>query len=389
MSRYAAYIDESGNHDLATEKNGASDYFLILAVIVNQADVPALEAQVERIREGFFGNGEMKSNRLKAGRRLQIFEALAPLQFKFYAVAVDKSRVDKDSGLGYKKSFIKFTNGLLYKALFQNLIDLTIYADAHGGTEFIESFKRYLETNHKPDLFSQTNIEIVDSKDDVLVQLADFLVGTAAKIYEGKAAADVRAVFLDFLKTKRIRIDEWPPRFEVQHPVAQSSSELDGTVCSISLQAAARFLAEDPADGDVDVQIQHALLSYLLFRARFPTDGDFVLTQEIIDHLHAHGFSDVTKHYLRSKVISKLRDRDVVIASSPRGYKIPTSYADIVGFAELVDGIVSPLLERLKRANAVFGLGSAGQINFLSEGRFTKLRLMVGLESELPPSGAG
>lgn len=46
MSRYAAYIDESGNHDLATEKDGASKYFLILAVIVEQATVPALTSAI-------------------------------------------------------------------------------------------------------------------------------------------------------------------------------------------------------------------------------------------------------------------------------------------------------------------------------------------------------
>ena len=52
MSRYAAYIDESGNHDLATEKNGASKYFLILAIVVEQANVPALTAVIEAIKRG-------------------------------------------------------------------------------------------------------------------------------------------------------------------------------------------------------------------------------------------------------------------------------------------------------------------------------------------------
>jgi hypothetical protein len=261
-------------------------------------------------------------------------------------------------------------------------MDLTVYADGHGGSEFIESFKRYLEANYKPDLFSQTHIEIVDSKNNVLVQLADFLVGTAAKVYENRTTAGFRRVFLEFLKTKRIRIDEWPPKFEVQYSVDHPTNRMDECICSISLRTAAQFLAQDQPGGDIETQIQHAVLSYLLFRARFPTDGDFVLTQEVIDHLHTHGFVDVNKHYLRSKIVSKLRDSDVVIASSPRGYKIPTSYSDIVGFAELVDGIVCPLLNRLNRANAIFALGSAGQINFMSDERFVKLRRMLDLNSD-------
>ena len=70
----------------------------------------------------------------------------------------------------------------------------------------------------------------------------------------------------------------------------------------------------------------------------------------------------------------------MIIASSPRGYKIPTSYADIIGYTELVDGIVSPLLNRLRRANEVFSLGSAGRIDFLAEERFKRIRLMLDLQ---------
>jgi hypothetical protein len=382
MSRYAAYIDESGNHDLGTDKAGASRYFLVLAVIVDQNDVPSLSTAVEEIRQQFFGPGEVKSSRVSDDRRVKILKALEPLAFRFYAVAVDKSRVDKDSGLAYKASFMKFANGRLYQALFQNLCDVAVYADGHGSSEFIESFRRYIETTHKRDLFSESEISIVDSKAHILVQLADFLVGTAAKIYEEKSNVAFRTIFLEFLRAKRIRIDEWPPRFETQFPVSPSSSELDGKVRSISLRVAARFLTEHSEDPDVEAQIQHAFLSYLLFNAQFHADGDYVPTQEILSHLHVHGFPEVTRQYVRSHIVSKLRDRGVIIVSSPRGYKIPTSYVDVVGFAELVDGLVCPLLQRLKRANDTFDLGTAGEINVLAERRFKKLRSMLNLEAE-------
>lgn len=382
MSHYAAYIDESGNHDLATHKEGASNYFLVLAVIVDQDAVPALCAAVEKVRQEFFGPGEMKSSRVRDDRRVKILKALELLAFKFYAVAVDKSRVHKDSGLVHKTSFIKFANGRLYQALFQSLGDVTVYADGHGGSEFIESFRSYLETTHKRDLFSASEVSIVDSKSHVLVQLADFLVGTAAKIYEEKANAEFRTIFLDFLRAKRIRIDEWPPRFENQFPLTPISNTVDAQVRAISLRVAARFLADHSGDFDSEAQIQQAFLSYLLFNAQFYADGEYVPTQEILDHLHAHGFVEVTRQFVRSNIVSKLRDRGVVIASSSRGYKIPTSYVDVLGFAELVDGIVCPLLQRLKRANDIFELGTAGEINVLAEERFKKLRSMLGLESE-------
>jgi len=382
MTRYAAYIDESGNHDLSTEKDGASKYFLVLAVVVEEAAVPELTASVMSIKEEFFGSGEMKSSRVKEDRRTRVLNALKPLPFRFYAVAVDKSRIDRDSGLAYKTSFIKFANGRLYGALFQNLTELTVHADGHGGSEFIESFKKYIETVHTPDLFSRPHVEIVDSRAQVLVQLADFLVGTAAKIYEEKATADARKVFLDFLAAKRIRIDEWPPRFESHRPSATDETGLNAQVQTISFRAAARFLSDFSDFEDVERRIQHAFVSYLLFRARFADDQELIPTHELLEHLHSLGFEDVDRHYLRSNVVSKLRDRDVLIASSTRGgYKIPTTYSDVVGFAELVDGIVSPLLHRLRRANDMLSLGSAGAIDFLGEGRFHKLREILEVDA--------
>lgn len=206
MSRYYAFIDESGNHDLASDKLGASSYFIVLAVLVKIEDVNMLEAQIERIRSKYFGLGEIKSSRLKDDRRLKIFDELKDVDFKYYAVAINKSEVDKDSGLGYKKSFIKFTNALLYRNLFQNFSELSIFADAHGGSEFIESFKKYIRKNHQPDLFSESCIEISDSKDQILIQLADFLVGSTAKLYEKKVSEGYKNAYLDFLKAKK---SEW------------------------------------------------------------------------------------------------------------------------------------------------------------------------------------
>jgi hypothetical protein len=60
-----------------------------------------------------------------------------------------------------------------------------------------------------------------------------------------------------------------------------------------------------------------------------------------------------------------------------RGYKIPTTYADMVGFADLVDGIVWPLLQRLKRANDIIALASAGKAGVLGEERFARLRRLL------------
>ncbi|MGK5011132.1 DUF3800 domain-containing protein [Janthinobacterium sp. MDB2-8] len=377
MSDYVAFVDESGNHDLATEKDGASNYFIVLAVIIPSEQRPELEASMEKIKIKYFNSGEIKSNKLSNGKRLKIINEISPLNFRFYAVCVDKSRIIKDSGLQYKKSFIKFINGLLYNQLFKSVKNITIYADGHGGSDFIDGFKNYITKTHIPDLFFESKIEIVDSRTQILVQLADFLVGTTAKLYEEKVSGNVRDSFLSFIKNRRIRIDEWPPKFETDLAANNSSTDIDSKISNISFLRASEFLRNNFNSSDPEIEIQYATLSYLLFCARFPSEKIFTSTNEILEHLKNQGFHEITKQYLRSNIIAKLRDHDVVIASSTKGYKIPSSYADMIGFADLVDGIAIPLLSRLKKADEIFDLGSIGEIKFLNEQRFQSLQFII------------
>ena len=377
MSDYFAFVDESGNHDLATEKDGASNYFIVLAVIIPNTQRQELEASIEKIRIKHFNPGEIKSNKLSDKKRLKIINEISSLDFRFYAVCVNKSRIIKDGGLQYKKSFMKFINGLLYNQLFKSVKNITIYADDHGNSDFINSFENYITKNHIPDLFFESKIEIVDSKNQILVQLADFLVGTTAKLYEEKVSGVVRDSFLRFIQNRRIRIDEWPPKFETELPANNSSTEIDSQISNISLLRASEFLKSNFNSSDPEIEIQYATLSYLLFRTRFPSDKAFTSTHEILEHLKNQGFHEITKQYLRSNIIAKLRDHDVVIASSTKGYKIPSSYADMIGFADLVDGIAIPLLSRLKKADEIFDLGSIGEIKFLNEQRFQNLQAII------------
>ncbi|WP_119154086.1 DUF3800 domain-containing protein [Caldimonas tepidiphila] len=377
MTHHFAFIDESGNHDLEVEKSGASNYFIVLAIILRSEVIHSLEKAVESIRSKHFQKGEIKSSGVDDKRRLRIFEELKPLDYKFYAIAINKAAIHS-IGLKHKKTFIKFCNGLLYRSLFQNFPELTIYADGHGGNEFIASFHNYLIENHQTDLFSNTNINIVDSKNNISVQLADFMVGSIARVYENRPPKFYREGILNFLKTKRIRIDEWPQRYEPYQSVRQNDNELDSLIYRAALTAASTFLQENENIPDNDIRKQCAALNYLLFRARFSSGREYISTQEIIEHVHGQGFTEISEHAMRSAIISKLRDSDVLIASSNKGYKIPTSQLDMLEFAEFVDGFTLPLLSRLNRAREALKYASAGEYDLLNQPQFQRLQRVIG-----------
>ncbi|MDQ9168812.1 DUF3800 domain-containing protein [Oxalobacteraceae bacterium R-40] len=376
-----AYIDESGNHDIETGKIGATDYFIVVAVLIKECEQDAILREVEKIRIKYFQTGEIKSSSLKDKdnhqRRIRILEEILKLDFKFYALAVNKSAVVKDSGLRFKKSFIKFVNGLLYSQLFRSFSEIRITADAHGDQEFIDSFKSYIDANHKPDLFWQSHFDVIKSEQNVLVQMADFIVGSIAKIYEGKSNPALNEAYYRLIKEKALHIHEWPTKYQTYYPPIQESEEYDSFIYKHALAQAEVFLDSNLDSCDEEVRLQCSVLSHLVFISRFDQQRGYVATQEILSHLLEVGFQNVTEQAIRSRIVAKLRDQGVLISSCNQGYKIPKGYKDLVDFVERVNGLVIPLLDRLRKARSSFMIASQGKVDLLRGPNFPDLTAFI------------
>lgn len=128
----------------------------------------------------------MKSKNVASDRSrwLKLLGAVGGLSFRFYGLAVDKARIERSSGLQWRKSFYKNVCGRAYAKLMQAYPGLHVRADEHGRTEFMESFATYTRDNHRPTLFDRGTFGFVDGKKEVLVQLADIVAGLLARVYD-------------------------------------------------------------------------------------------------------------------------------------------------------------------------------------------------------------
>lgn len=386
MPRTFAFIDESGNSNLETTKQDVSRYYILVSVISNQQSIEQLRINAEKIRKKHFQSGEIKSSNVKDKdrhhRRISILKDIIELDFKFYAMAFNKEALRKDSGLQFKRSFIKFCNKLLYKNLFAHFDDIKITADAQGNAEFIESFRAYIE-NEKPDLFWRSECEMISSHEDVLIQLADFIAGTMAKRYEGKANPELIEAYRALITKKALGIDEWPTKDQMYFAPDSPSSEFDGFIMRHSIAKAEDFLDKSQSISEAETRAQCCLLSYLLFKCRFDPGSDYIGTHELKHHLIDMGFHDITDQAIRSAIIAPLRDSGVIISSCTKGYKIPNSHGDLLDFIHRVDSQVVPLLERLNKARKSFHVASQGEIDLLKGIKFPILvALLKQLESE-------
>jgi hypothetical protein len=376
VPEFYAFIDESGDTSLKTEKQGVSKYYTIVAVVTEENCLEALEQSIEAIRNKYYGNGEIKSSNTDDTRRLRVMEDLRDVHFHFRTISIDKDAIYRDSGLIYKQSFIKFISGLLYRSLVRSYPNVEVRADQHGREEFMAEFRTYIRENHVPDLFWETKLIHVRSHESILVQLADFLAGTTRKMYEGTTSQEVREAFLCMLKDKKLIIDEWPPRYADHAEDARDGTEHDAVVRRVALDAASVFILDNQERPDLDTHFQLLVLKYLLSNAKYG-DGGYISGDEILEHLATQGFGDMSAHQLKSSVISRLRDSNVLISSSNKGYKIPLTHRDFMDFVELVDGQTLPLLERLGRACRSLYDASLGEVDALGNPRFERLRRII------------
>ena len=377
MVQKIAYLDESGNHDLETSKSGASNYFIVCAIIVDERDSDNFVESANAIRIKHFQQSEIKSSKVRAKdghkRRIKILDDILNLNFTFYALAVDKSEIHRDSGYQYKKSFVKNLNGKVYGSLYQHYADIRLLADETGDVEFSKSFKNYVEKNHLPDLFYESTFELVPSNKYVGVQIADFIAGTMAQVYEGKSGVALREKYLELISSKSVGIDEWPIRYSPKLHSDTHLDEFDHVIKEYSINQAALFLERNRDNNDDDTKMQVCTLDFLLFQSHWNNAMDYVPTHAVMSHLRESGYGKISEQLFRSSVIAKLRDSDVLIASSSKGYKIPREFKDMYDFVVKVDSQVIPQLRRLNKARKSILMATSNKLDILKGPNFPNL----------------
>jgi len=379
-----AFCDEFGAFGFDFEKDNVSSHFIVAAIIVEEEQLDFVQQEAERIRQRFFQSGEMKSSNVGNNhkRRRVILEQLKALPFKIYLFVADKRKIYEESGLRYKTSFYKFLNQYVYNALHISFQKLTIVADETGSNEYMRSFAEYVRSkNPVLSLFEEFDFKFDESKHGVIVQIADIVAGSIAYSYDvNKMAKANGANYKTFLGTHIIGIQEFPVSYKTfkleQHRQYESSDDMD--IANICFRRALAFKQKyENKEVDENVRMQIAILDYLLFRFMNNSIRKYISTQELQNSLINQGFGEMTTQSFRNKIIAKLRDSGVIIASSSKGYKIPSKKQEIEDFVRHGQGIIEPMLHRIRLCYDSVFLGSEGRIEILNAPEYYLLKKIL------------
>lgn len=173
-----------------------------------------IQAVAEVKKSNGFERAELKSSKIGSDykRRSRILSQLLMIDFRVVLFIADKQAFIQGSPLtNYKESFIKFLHQRLYNLLYHVYPKLKIIEDEIGTTEFQASFRKYVQNNRpQMNLLNEYDFDYVDSKDELLVQLADMVGGSIGHSLTDNSAPD----YLEMLKGKIIAREDFPNKME-------------------------------------------------------------------------------------------------------------------------------------------------------------------------------
>ncbi|MBT7425973.1 MAG: hypothetical protein HN779_07965 [Flavobacterium sp.] len=114
-------------------------------------------------------------------------------------------------------------------------------------------------------------------------------------------------------------------------------------------------------------------MRYLLFHFRNINPETYVTTFELLSQMEQLKSKKVSMHYFRSKVIAKLRDNGVILASSNKGYKLPSSSMDLYDFVNHSNSYIQPMMDRLLKCRNQIKLATKNEMDIFDHEEFKYL----------------
>ena len=381
MERVYAFTDEYGAFGWDIDNPDVSTHFIITAIIVKEADVARYREEIEQIRKKHFQTGEMKSSKVGKNheRRKRILADLSLLPFSIFSVCIDKKKCLENmnsKGLQYKKVFYKFMNNIVHKELRRAFKKITIIADEIGTNDYMQSFCQYV-INHQdmPNLWGDADFSFQNSKKDIGLQVADFISGTLAYEFDTHKRSNDAPNYRKILDSKIIRIELYPKTYE--NYILEKSAiaeDYDETIAKLCFAQAVKFVEHHSEDDDAEVQAQIIVLKYMLFRFMNNDTRGYIYTGELQEQLANTGLNKMSTATFRMRIIGRLRDKGVIIASSSKGYKLPSKLSELYDFINHDASIVIPMLSRLKKCRDLVKLGTANDLDLLDHTKYSSLK---------------
>jgi hypothetical protein len=202
------FIDDSGDAGFKMDKGSTSNFVISLIIFDDNLEAEKVALAIKELRRklDFPDDVEFKFNKSDKEVRIDFLRAINPYKFRVRSLVVDKSKVRSDELKNNKESFYSYFIKTVLRYNNNSIYEARIKIDGSGDRIFRRSFLTYLrrELNSGEKRIIK-NCKLVDSKGNVLVQMADIIAGSIRRYYD-KDKTDSK-IYKEIFK-KHIE-DEW------------------------------------------------------------------------------------------------------------------------------------------------------------------------------------
>jgi len=206
------FIDESGDSGFKLDA-GSSQFFTVALVVFDDNDEAiACDQRISLLRRelGWAVNSEFHFKRNSDRVRRAFLQAVAPYNFFYYGIVLNKDP-KKLWGEGFKdkKSFYKYTCGLVFENAKDKLCQATLVIDESGNLDFKRQLANYLRRKmNEGQRIIIRKVKMQRSASNNLLQLADYIAGVINRSVQTnkKFASEYRRI----IAHREIFVQKWP-----------------------------------------------------------------------------------------------------------------------------------------------------------------------------------
>lgn len=175
------FIDDSGDPGFKLDK-GSTSHFIIAMVIFDdelEAEKTAVAIKELKRKIGFREQIEFRFFKTRRDFRIKFLRTINKFNFRIRCLIVDKSIIHSNELKNNKNSFYAYFIKEVLEHSNNTILNAKIRIDGSGDRVFRKSFFTYIRREiNRNDKKIMRNCKMVDSKGNVLVQLADMVAGS-------------------------------------------------------------------------------------------------------------------------------------------------------------------------------------------------------------------
>ncbi len=175
------FIDDSGDPGFKLEKGSTSHFIIAMTIFDDELEAEKTAVAIKELKRkiGFRENEEFRFFKTCPDFRIKFLETISRFNFRIRCLVVDKSIIHSNELKNNKNSFYAYFIKEVLKNSNDTILNAKIRMDGSGNRIFRRNFFAYLRRElNSSEKKIMRNCRMVNSKNDVLVQMADMVAGS-------------------------------------------------------------------------------------------------------------------------------------------------------------------------------------------------------------------